>query len=76
MGRHRSFRSSDLRLRDVPGFFAIYLVISVVCVVVGVALEALPELWRGLVAGVGLGFAGGLLLLGRGRKDKSAQTEA
>jgi len=76
MNKHRSFVPSDFSLRELPGFLVVYVVISAVFVLVGLASQALPPFWRGTLLGVGLGFAGALVLL-RERKpiDLSAFPE-
>lgn len=65
MSEHNSFRPSDFSLRDLPGFFAGYLVISVVAVGIGLLLERVPEFWRGVLLGVGLGMMLSSFLFGR-----------
>jgi hypothetical protein len=63
MGKHRSFVPSDFLLRNTPRFLIGYLVISLICIVLGLLLQALPVFWRGLLCGVGLGLFGALALL-------------
>ena len=62
MTEHRSFRSSDFSLRDIPGFIVTYLIISVVSVGVGLFLEGLPDFWNGVLLGGGLALMGAFLL--------------
>ncbi len=63
MTEQRSFVASDFSLRDVPGFLIVYVIVSAMCVVAGLTLEALPKFWGGVVCGIGIGFLGALALL-------------
>ena len=54
MTEHKSFRVSDFSFRDVPGFIAGYILISIVAVCIGLLLEPLPEFWRGGLLGGGV----------------------
>ena len=63
MSKHRSFALSDFSLRDVPGAIVVYVILSAICVLAGLALESVPPFWRGLLSGVGLGLCGALILL-------------
>jgi len=63
MSKPKSFRPSDFSLRDIPGFFAAYLVIAAVSVGLGLAIEAIPDFWGGVLAGVGLACFAAMLLL-------------
>lgn len=63
MSKHRSFVPSDFSLRDVPIFLVAYVIMSAVCVFAGLAIQALPPWWGGMLCGVGLGFCAALLLL-------------
>ena len=38
-------------------------VLSVICILLGLAVETIPQFWRGLLLGLGLGFSGALLIL-------------
>jgi membrane associated rhomboid family serine protease len=75
MAKHESFKPSDFRLRDIPGFLVIYLIISIVSVVLGLALETLADLWRGLIGGLGIGLALALLVLAPSRKRSARHSE-
>jgi hypothetical protein len=44
-------------------FLVAYVIISAICVLVGLTLQALPPFWGGLFCGVGIGFLGALMLL-------------
>jgi hypothetical protein len=61
--KSRSFVPSDFSFRDTPYFLVAYLVASAICIGVGLAIESIPSFWRGLLAGVGLGFSVALILL-------------
>lgn len=54
MNDHKSFRSSDFSLRDIPGFIVAYLIISAFSVGLGLLLEALPDFWKGFLVGLGV----------------------
>jgi hypothetical protein len=74
MNEHRSFRISDFSLRDVPWAVAAYLILALFSIGLGVLLESLPDLWRGLLLGGGCAlFASSLLayyfLLGPATKE-------
>jgi hypothetical protein len=62
MTQHRSFRISDFSFRDVPWAVAAYLLISLFSIGFGVLLESLPEFWRGVLLGGGLGGGCSFLL--------------
>lgn len=67
MNKQRSFRPSDFSFRDfslrnIGAFFAAYLVIAVFSICIGLFLGALPEFWRGVLLGAGLGLVGAFLL--------------
>ena len=68
MKKSRSFVPSDFSFRDTPYFLMVYLVASVICIGVGLAIESIPSFCRGLLSGVGLGFLGALALLRRGKE--------
>lgn len=63
MSKQRSFLLSDFSLRDVPAAIVVYVILSALCVLAGLALETMPLFWRGLLSGVGLGLCGALILL-------------
>lgn len=63
MTEHKSFRISDFSFRDIPGFIAGYLLISIVVVCIGLLLEPLPEFWRGALLGGGVALMAAYLLL-------------
>jgi hypothetical protein len=67
MSKHRSFVPSDFSFRDLPGFLVAYVIVSAICVLAGLTLQALPPYWGGLLCGLGIGFIGALILL-RNRK--------
>jgi 4-hydroxybenzoate polyprenyltransferase len=66
MSKHRSFVPSDFSLRDVPIFLVAYVTMSAVCVFAGLAIQALPPWWGGMLCGLGLGFCAAIML----RRDK------
>ncbi len=68
MSKDRSFVPSDFSLRDIPGFLLGYVIISAICVLAGLALEALPPFWSGMLCGLGLGLCGALILLRDSKK--------
>ncbi len=68
MKKSRSFVPSDFSFRDTPYLLVAYLVASAICIGVGLAIESIPSFWRGLLAGVGLGFVGALALLRRSKE--------
>jgi hypothetical protein len=63
MNKLRSFVPSDFSLRDIPGFLVAYVIISAICVLAGLTLQALPPFWRGTLCGLGIGLFGALILL-------------
>jgi len=63
MSEHRSFVPRDFSLRDIPGFLVGYVILSAICVLVGLTIEGLPPFWGGVLCGLGIGFLGALLLL-------------
>jgi hypothetical protein len=63
MGKDRSLRPRDFSWRDTPAFVLAYLILSVLAVGLGLAVEALPSFWQGLLCGVGLGSLGALAVL-------------
>lgn len=63
MSAHRSFVPSNFSLRDLPGFLVGYVVVSAICVLVGLTIEALPPFWGGTLCGLGIGFIAALFLL-------------
>lgn len=63
MSEHKSFRPSDFSLRDIPGFIAIYLVISAVSVATGLLLESRPKFWSGVLVGTGFTLAATFFIL-------------
>ncbi|AQT67831.1 hypothetical protein STSP2_00982 [Anaerohalosphaera lusitana] len=54
MSKNRSFVPSDFSLRHVPLFIVVCIIMSVICILLGLALQTLPEFWRGLLFGVAL----------------------
>lgn len=62
MKMHRSFIPSDFSSRDTFQFLIIYIVISAICVGVGLLFETITEFWRGLLCGIGLGLSVPLIL--------------
>ena len=69
MSEHRSFKPSDFSLKDIPGFLVAYVIISAICVLVGLTFQGLPLFWGGLLCGVGIGFLGALMLLREKKLD-------
>lgn len=63
MSKHRSFVPSDFSLRDIPGFLVAYVIISAICVLAGLVLQAIPLFWGGMLCGLGIGLLGALILL-------------
>lgn len=63
MKETRSFRCSDFSARDLPWFLAGYLLLAAFSVGAGLLIEALPEIWRGVLLGTGVGLSSALLLL-------------
>lgn len=63
MSERRKSNPRYLSLRDMPGAVAAYAIISAVCVGLGLLVEELPEFWRGVLFGGGLGLMGAYLLL-------------
>ena len=70
MKKHKSFRPSDFSLRDVPGFFAIYIVISLIFVAMGLIVEQIPDIWKGVLLGLGIGLSIALVILRPKKKDE------
>lgn len=62
MTEQRSFVASDFSLRDIPEFLIVYVIVSAMCVLAGLTLEALPPFWGGVLCGSGIGFLGALAL--------------
>lgn len=69
MIKHKSLSFGDFSLRGIPGFTMIYVVISIFSIGLGLALEALPKFWAGVLCEAGLGLLGALVLLNRGKKE-------
>jgi hypothetical protein len=44
-------------VRDIPGFLLSYIVITVVCIVAGITVEAFPPFWTGLAFGIAIGMS-------------------
>lgn len=65
MTEHKSFRPSDVSLREIPGIIVACFVISVVFVALRLLLSGLPDFWNGLLLGGGLALMGAFLLLVR-----------
>ena len=58
-------------MRDIPGFIAIYLVISAVSVAAGLLLESLPEFWSGVLVGTGFTLAATFFILSPRRRPNA-----
>lgn len=71
MNEQQSFRPRDFSLREIPGFIVIYIVISLVCVAMGFIVEQLPDLWKGVLLGLGVGLIAAFIIL-RPRTGKKA----
>lgn len=69
MSEHRSFAPSDFPLRGMRGFLVAYVILSGICVLVGLTVQGLPPFWGGLLCGVGIGFLGAVMLLHGGKRD-------
>ena len=67
----RSFVVSDFSARDIPFAVLAYVIISAICIVLGLAVESLTSFWRGFAFGIAVALVavGGLSLLLR-KKDK------
>lgn len=48
----RSFVVSDFSVREIPFMLLAFIIISVVSVVLGLFVEALPSFWRGYMCGI------------------------
>lgn len=68
MSQHRSFIPSDFSLTDIPFFLVAYVIISAICVFVGLTLQSLPLFWGGVLCGVGIGLLGAYMLLLKTKK--------
>lgn len=62
---HRSFVVSDFSVRDIPFAVLVYVIISAICIVLGLAVESLTSFWQGFVFGIAVALVavGGLSLL-------------
>ena len=52
----RSFRPSDFSGRDVSGFLLTYILLSLICVVLGLAVDALSPFGKGCALGIAIGM--------------------
>jgi hypothetical protein len=69
----RSFMISDFSVRDIPLALLTYVIISAICVVLGLAVESLGSFWQGVLFGIAVAVAavGGLSLIQRVRCRES-----
>lgn len=63
MSEHKSFEPSDFSLTDLPGFIAIYFVISAAAIALGLLLESIPQFWKGFLVGIGFSLVAAFFLL-------------
>ena len=68
---HRSFSVSDFSVRDIPFALLACVIVSAICVVLGLVVESLSSFWQGFFFGIAVAIAAvrGLSLVLR-RKDK------
>lgn len=61
----RSFVVGDFSVRDIPFAVLAYVIISAICIVLGLAVEFLTSFWRGFAFGIAVALVavGGLSLL-------------
>ena len=69
MSEQRSFVPSDFSLRDIPGFLVAYVILSAICVLVGLAFQTLPPFWGGVLCGLGIGLLVAMILLRRSSRE-------
>ena len=77
MNKHRSFRATDISLRDIPGFLVAYVIISIISVLLGILVEQMSDFWRGTLVGAGGAMAVSYFLMRPRQKtdDSSAKDQ-